>query len=43
MGQPRQKRPWFSTSWYISTEVLKDHLAHILGDQFIAAFDTLNT
>ena len=41
MGRPREKRPWFSHSWYISTEVLKDHLAHILGDQFIAAFDTL--
>lgn len=41
LGRPREKKPWFSRSWYISVEVLKNHMAAILGDQFSAAFDNL--
>lgn len=41
MGKPRERRPWFNRSWYISVEVLKNHLANILGDQFAGAFDNL--
>lgn len=33
----RQRRPWFSRSWAISREVLKDHLARIIGDRFKGA------
>lgn len=41
LGKPREKKPWFSRPWYISVEVLKKHMAAILGDQFSAAFDNL--
>lgn len=41
LGKPRERRPWFNKSWYISVEILKSHLASILGDQFSGAFDTL--
>ena len=41
LGKPRERRPWFNKSWYISVEILKSHLASILGDQFSWAFDTL--
>ena len=34
----RKARPWFSRSWSISAEVLKEHLAKVLGDRFVAAF-----
>ena len=42
LGQQRQPRPWYSHSYYISTEVLKDHLAHYLHDQTIALLTTLD-
>ncbi len=42
LGKPRERKPWFNKSWYISVEVLKSHLASILGDQFSGAFDTLS-
>lgn len=42
LGKPREKKPWFSKSWYISVEVLKNHLANIIGDEFRAALDTIN-
>lgn len=41
LGEPRKRRPWFNKSWYISVEVLKDHMARIMGDEFSGAFDTL--
>ena len=41
LGEPRKRRPWFNKSWYISIEVLKDHMARIMGDEFSGAFDTL--
>ena len=34
----RKARPWFSRSWYISSEVLKEHMAKVLGNRFVAAF-----
>ncbi len=41
LGKARERKPWFNKSWYISVEILKNHLASILGDQFAGAFDTL--
>ncbi len=41
LGKARERKPWFNKSWYISVEILKNHLASILGDQFSGAFDTL--
>nr|DAJ65024.1 MAG TPA: Subunit of cleavage factor IA Pcf11 [Caudoviricetes sp.] len=41
LGRAREKRPWFSRSWYISTEVMKDYMAQQLGSRFRAAFDNL--
>lgn len=41
LGRQRERRPWFSRSWEISREVLKDHLAQIMGDEFKGAFDVL--
>lgn len=32
LNKPREKRRWFSPSWRISVEVLKNHVALILGD-----------
>ena len=37
----RKKRPWFSTSWRISTEVIKDKMADLMGESFANAFDNL--
>lgn len=39
LGKSRERRPWFSPSWYISVEVLKDKIADMMGDEFLAAFD----
>lgn len=41
LGEPRKRRPWFNKSWYISIEMLKNHMARIMGDEFGSAFDTL--
>ena len=41
LGKARERRPWFNKSWYISVEILKSHLASILGEQFSGAFDSL--
>lgn len=41
LGKPRQKRPWFNKSWYISTLVLKDKLAEVIGEEFAGMFDNL--
>ena len=42
LGPQRERRPWYSRSYYISTEVLKDHLARHLHDQTIALLTTLD-
>ena len=41
MGKKREKKPWFSPSWYISTQVLKEKLGEFIGEQFVGAFDNL--
>ena len=41
LGKPRQRRPWFNKSWYISVMVLKDKLAEVIGEQFAGLFDNL--
>jgi len=37
MKKQRSRRPWFSRSWYISREVLKDKLASLIGEDFKGA------
>lgn len=37
----RRRRPWFSRSWHISTEVLKDAAARHLGTEVSATFDLI--
>ncbi len=32
LGKARERKSWFNKSWYISVEILKNHLASILGD-----------
>lgn len=41
LGPRRQRRPWFSVSWRISVEVLKNHMARAYGQEFARAFDNL--
>ena len=41
LGKPRQRRPWFNKSWYISVMVLKDKLADVIGEEFASLFDNL--
>lgn len=41
LGKPRQRRPWFNKSWYISVMVLKDKLADLMGEEFAGLFDNL--
>ena len=41
LGKARKKRPWFSTSWYVSTKVIRDVYARFVGDQFLGIMDNL--
>lgn len=41
MGQPRQRKPWFNKSWYISVMVLKDKIGEVIGEDFAGLFDNL--
>ena len=41
LGKARKKRPWFSTSWYVSTKVIRDVYARFVGDQFVGIMDNL--
>ena len=41
MGKPRERRPWFNKSWYISVMILKDKLADVIGKEFYGLFDNL--
>lgn len=41
LGKARERRPWFSNSWFISRRVLADHLAKKVGDDFVALFAEL--
>ena len=40
-GKPRKAKPWFNHSLYISQRVLAEKAADIMGDRFVAIFDTL--
>lgn len=40
-GKPRKPKPWFNHSLYISQRVLAEKAADIMGDKFVAIFDTL--
>lgn len=41
LGKARKKRPWFSTSWYVSTQVIRDVYARFVGEQFAGIMDNL--
>ena len=41
LGKARKKRPWFSTSWYVSTKVIRDVYARFVGDQFVGIMDNI--
>lgn len=41
LGKPREKRPWFSTSWAISCRVLADEMHRLTGDAFVGLFSDL--
>lgn len=41
LGSRRTRRPWYSRSWYISREVLKNKLSQLIGEEFVGAFDML--
>ena len=41
LGKAREPRPWFSKSWYISTQVIKDVYARFVGDKFVGIMDNL--
>ena len=40
-GKPRERRLWFSRSWFISVEVFKTKLAEIYAENFVGLFDNL--
>lgn len=40
-GMPRARRPWFNVSWFISTQVLKEKLGELIGEEFSGLFDNL--
>lgn len=42
LGKPRERRPWFNRSWYISLMVLKDKLGDVIGEKFAGLFDNLD-
>lgn len=39
----RDRRPWFTISWYVSREVLKNKLSDIMGEEFIGAVSQIGT
>lgn len=41
LGKARKKRPWFSTSWYVSTKVIRDVYARLVGEKFAGIMDNL--
>ena len=42
LKRQRKARPWFSRSWRISREVLKDRLAGLMGEAFTGLFDEIS-
>lgn len=43
LGEPRQRKRWFSTAWYVSREVLKSRLARMAGEHFVGALSSLDS
>lgn len=41
LGKPRERRPWYSTSWYISKRVLADYIAKRTGYKLAALFSNI--
>ena len=41
LGKARKKRPWFSTSWYVSTQVIRDVYARLVGEKFVGIMDNI--
>lgn len=41
LGKARKKRPWFSTSWYVSNKVIRDVYARLVGEKFVGIMDNL--
>lgn len=41
LGKARKKRPWFSTSWYVSTKVIRDVYARLVGEKFAGIIDNI--
>lgn len=40
-GKPRDRKRWFSPSWFISVEVFKEKLAEIYGEEYVGLFGDL--
>ena len=40
-GAARKKRPWFSKSWYISTQVIREVYARLVGEKFVGIIDNI--
>ena len=42
LGKQRERRPWFSISWYISCRVMADAMQGIIGNRFVGLFDIIS-
>lgn len=42
LGRKRSRRPWFTVSWHISVQVLKEKLGELAGAEFSGLFDNLD-
>ena len=42
LGKAREPRPWFSKSWYVSTQVIRDVYARLVGEKFVGIMDNLD-
>ena len=41
LGKARKMRPWFSSSWYVSTQVIRCVYARLVGEKFVGIMDNL--
>ena len=42
LGQPRQKKPWFSRSWRISLRIMANYMTRKLGEEYTGLFAALS-
>lgn len=42
LGQPRQKKPWFSRSWRISLRIMANYMQRKLGEEYTGLFAALS-